>query len=150
MGLPKGMAEISTGLPHTAKAVGLISMDIFTDICFILQPLSNAYHELAQVYSSNNPAELRNLVNKHGETFTRDNNMGLVKQCLSSLYKKNIQRLTKVRIHTPFTPVCIPSIPDNEAHITRGGNVFPKCWLLFSYLSCSVSTFLLNYIFSIL
>lgn len=60
------------------------------------QPLSNAYHELAQVYTTNNPAELRNLVNKHSETFTRDNNTGLVKQCLSSLYKKNIQRLTKV------------------------------------------------------
>ncbi|GAB5580609.1 COP9 signalosome complex subunit 3 [Prionailurus iriomotensis] len=58
-------------------------------------PLSNAYHELAQVYSTNNPSELRNLVSKHSETFTRDNNMGLVKQCLSSLYKKNIQRLTK-------------------------------------------------------
>lgn len=61
-----------------------------------LQPLSNAYHELAQVYTTNNPAELRNVVNKHSETFTRDNNTGLVKQCLSSLYKKNIQRLTKV------------------------------------------------------
>uniref|UniRef100_G1PBY2 COP9 signalosome complex subunit 3 n=1 Tax=Myotis lucifugus TaxID=59463 RepID=G1PBY2_MYOLU len=60
-----------------------------------IKPLSNAYHELAQVYSTNNPSELRNLVNKHSETFTRDNNMGLVKQCLSSLYKKNIQRLTK-------------------------------------------------------
>ncbi|MBN3276616.1 CSN3 protein, partial [Polyodon spathula] len=60
-----------------------------------IKPLSIAYHELAQVYSTNNPAELRNLVNKHNETFTRDNNMGLVKQCLSSLYKKNIQRLTK-------------------------------------------------------
>ncbi|XP_012516106.1 PREDICTED: COP9 signalosome complex subunit 3-like [Propithecus coquereli] len=59
------------------------------------RPLSNAYHELAQVYSTNNPSELQNLVNKHSETFTRDNNMGLVKQCLSSLYKKNIQRLTK-------------------------------------------------------
>ncbi|XP_036749905.1 COP9 signalosome complex subunit 3 isoform X2 [Manis pentadactyla] len=61
-----------------------------------IKPLSNAYHELAQVYSTNNPSELRNLVNKHSETFTRDNNMGLVKQCLSSLYKKNIQRLTKI------------------------------------------------------
>ncbi|XP_066185938.1 COP9 signalosome complex subunit 3 isoform X7 [Sylvia atricapilla] len=65
---------------------------IHADLC---QPLSNAYHELAQVYSTNKPSELRNLVNKHSETFTRDNNMGLVKQCLSSLYKKNIQRLTK-------------------------------------------------------
>lgn len=64
---------------------------------YYLQPLSNAYHELAQVYTTNNPSELRSLVNKHSETFTRDNNTGLVKQCLSSLYKKNIQRLTKVR-----------------------------------------------------
>ncbi|RXN25992.1 COP9 signalosome complex subunit 3 [Labeo rohita] len=61
-----------------------------------IKPLSNAYHELAQVYATNNPAELRALVNKHSETFTRDNNTGLVKQCLSSLYKKNIQRLTKI------------------------------------------------------
>lgn len=69
----------------------------------VRQPLSNAYHELAQVYTTNNPAELRSLVNKHSETFTRDNNTGLVKQCLSSLYKKNIQRLTKVRGHTCVT-----------------------------------------------
>uniref|UniRef100_A0A8B9JVF9 COP9 signalosome complex subunit 3 n=1 Tax=Astyanax mexicanus TaxID=7994 RepID=A0A8B9JVF9_ASTMX len=61
-----------------------------------IKPLSNVYHELAQVYATNNPAELRNVVNKHSETFTRDNNTGLVKQCLSSLYKKNIQRLTKI------------------------------------------------------
>ncbi|XP_044289644.1 COP9 signalosome complex subunit 3 isoform X1 [Varanus komodoensis] len=61
-----------------------------------IKPLSNAYHELAQVYATNKPSELRNLVNKHSETFARDNNMGLVKQCLSSLYKKNIQRLTKI------------------------------------------------------
>lgn len=60
-----------------------------------IKPLSNAYHELAQVYASNNPSELRAVVSRHGETFTRDNNSGLVKQCLSSLYKKNIQRLTK-------------------------------------------------------
>uniref|UniRef100_A0A673J3S2 COP9 signalosome complex subunit 3 n=1 Tax=Sinocyclocheilus rhinocerous TaxID=307959 RepID=A0A673J3S2_9TELE len=60
-----------------------------------IKPLSNAYHELAQVYATNNPSELRTVVNKHSETFARDNNSGLVKQCLSSLYKKNIQRLTK-------------------------------------------------------
>uniref|UniRef100_A0A671LVZ9 COP9 signalosome complex subunit 3 n=1 Tax=Sinocyclocheilus anshuiensis TaxID=1608454 RepID=A0A671LVZ9_9TELE len=60
-----------------------------------IKPLSNAYHELAQVYATNNPSELRTVVNKHNETFARDNNSGLVKQCLSSLYKKNIQRLTK-------------------------------------------------------
>ncbi|MFT7797979.1 COP9 signalosome complex subunit 3 [Arapaima gigas] len=60
-----------------------------------IKPLSNAYHELAQVYTTNNPVELHSVVNKHAETFTRDSNIGLVKQCLSSLYKKNIKRLTK-------------------------------------------------------
>uniref|UniRef100_A0A671ENF4 COP9 signalosome complex subunit 3 n=1 Tax=Rhinolophus ferrumequinum TaxID=59479 RepID=A0A671ENF4_RHIFE len=75
----------------------LVSLILLGKVQQWVSPLSNAYHELAQVYSTNNPSELRNLVNKHSETFTRDNNMGLVKQCLSSLYKKNIQRLTKVR-----------------------------------------------------
>lgn len=74
---------------------------------FVPQPLSNAYHELAQVYTTNNPAELRSLVNKHSETFTRDNNTGLVKQCLSSLYKKNIQRLTKVSCVCVFSMWCV-------------------------------------------
>lgn len=75
-----------------------------------LQPLSNAYHELAQVYTTNNPAELRSLVNKHSETFTRDNNTGLVKQCLSSLYKKNIQRLTKVRSASESVTASVKSL----------------------------------------
>ena len=56
------------------------------------------------MYSTNNPSELRSLVTKHSEIFTRDNNMGLVKQCLSSLYKKNIQRLTKVQSCGPPEP----------------------------------------------
>ncbi|KAG7267448.1 hypothetical protein CRUP_033403 [Coryphaenoides rupestris] len=47
------------------------------------KPLSNAYHELAQVYATNNPGELRNLVSKHGETFTRDSNTGLTFLTLS-------------------------------------------------------------------
>ncbi|XP_061088860.1 COP9 signalosome complex subunit 3 isoform X2 [Conger conger] len=64
-------------------------------VCRFVKPLSNAYHELAQAYATNDPAVLRGLVNKHSDLFTRDNNMGLVKQCLASLYKKNIQRLTK-------------------------------------------------------
>lgn len=39
---------------------------------------------------------------------TQDNNMGLVKQCVTSMYKKNIQRLTKVCAEIPHTP---PSAP---------------------------------------
>ncbi|PZC82023.1 COP9 signalosome complex subunit 3 isoform X2 [Helicoverpa zea] len=55
-------------------------------VCRFLKPLSVAYHELA---TSQHAAI------KHRETFVRDKNMGLVNQVLSSMYKKNIQRLTK-------------------------------------------------------
>lgn len=60
-----------------------------------IKPLSQAYHELANVYATNSTEELRQIVTKYAETFTRDDNMGLAKQVVASLYKKNIQRLTK-------------------------------------------------------
>ncbi|XP_064609422.1 COP9 signalosome complex subunit 3-like [Liolophura sinensis] len=60
-----------------------------------IKPLCQPYHELSSSYNSNNPADLRATVTKHTETFTRDSNLGLVKQCITSIYKKNIQRLTK-------------------------------------------------------
>ncbi|XP_073968774.1 COP9 signalosome subunit 3 [Rhodnius prolixus] len=60
-----------------------------------IKPLSQSYHELANVYATNNTEDLRLCVSKYSDTFIRDGNMGLTKQVLSSLYKKNIQRLTK-------------------------------------------------------
>ncbi|XP_076331243.1 COP9 signalosome subunit 3 [Tachypleus tridentatus] len=68
-----------------------------------IKPLSQAYHDLATAYTTNNPDEIRTVINKHTDTFTRDSNMGLVKQCLSSLYKKNIQRLTKTFLTLSLT-----------------------------------------------
>lgn len=60
-----------------------------------MKPLSHAYHDLSSAYNSSNSDEVRNVVNKYKDSFIRDTNMGLVKQVVSSLYKKNIQRLTK-------------------------------------------------------
>lgn len=60
-----------------------------------MKPLSHAYHDLSSAYNSSNSDEVRNVVNKYRDSFLRDTNMGLVKQVVSSLYKKNIQRLTK-------------------------------------------------------
>ncbi|XP_039285710.1 LOW QUALITY PROTEIN: COP9 signalosome complex subunit 3 [Nilaparvata lugens] len=60
-----------------------------------IKPLSQAYHDLATVYASNNSDELSNIVSNYQEMFNREGNMGLVKQVVASLYKKNIQRLTK-------------------------------------------------------
>ncbi|KAH9502501.1 COP9 signalosome complex subunit 3 [Bulinus truncatus] len=60
-----------------------------------IKPLCQPYVDLAAVYLQNNLADLRMTVVKHTDIFNRDNNMGLVKQCMTSLIKKNIQRLTK-------------------------------------------------------
>lgn len=61
-----------------------------------IKPLSQNYHELANVYiNTGSPEAVRSVITKHQEAFVRDNNMGLVKQVLSTLYKKKIQRLTK-------------------------------------------------------
>ncbi|XP_036346309.1 COP9 signalosome complex subunit 3-like [Rhagoletis pomonella] len=60
-----------------------------------MKPLAQAYHDLATAYSTSSSDELRIVMNKSSDTFTRDKNMGLVKQVVTSLYKKNIQRLTK-------------------------------------------------------
>lgn len=60
-----------------------------------MKPLSYAYHDLATAFLTTSREEVLNIVNKYREIYVRDTNMGLVKQVISSLYKKNIQRLTK-------------------------------------------------------
>lgn len=60
-----------------------------------MRPLSHAYHELGSAYNNGSSEELRNVMLKHRDTYERDKNFGLVKQVIGSLYKKNIQRLTK-------------------------------------------------------
>lgn len=60
-----------------------------------MKPLGQQYQELATAYQMNSCEEVQNIITKYQQLFTRDHNMGLVKQVLSYLYKKNIQRLTK-------------------------------------------------------
>lgn len=60
-----------------------------------IKPLSQQYQELAAAYQVNSCEEVQNIITKYQQLFVRDHNMGLVKQVLAYLYKKNIQRLTK-------------------------------------------------------
>ncbi|CAJ1947596.1 unnamed protein product [Sphenostylis stenocarpa] len=53
------------------------------------------YVELANSYSTGKVAELEAYVKTNAEKFESDNNLGLVKQVVSSMYKRNIQRLTQ-------------------------------------------------------
>lgn len=60
-----------------------------------IKPLSQVYWDLGNAFQTNCPDKLSQVINKNQETFVRDQNLGLVKQCMCALYKKNIQRLTK-------------------------------------------------------
>lgn len=53
------------------------------------------YTKFAHEFPSLNYEKLRKLVNNGTSTFERDENMGLIKQCLTQVHKRNIQRLTK-------------------------------------------------------
>ncbi|XP_066992118.2 COP9 signalosome complex subunit 3 isoform X2 [Anabrus simplex] len=86
-----------------------------------IKPLSQAYHDLASAYGTNNSDELRAVFGKYQETFARDKNTGLVKQVLASLYKKNIQRLTKTFLTLSLSDVAsrvqLASPSDAEKYI---------------------------------
>ncbi|XP_054286269.1 COP9 signalosome complex subunit 3-like [Macrosteles quadrilineatus] len=86
-----------------------------------IKPLSQAYHDLANACTTNNAIEAQAILTKYHDTFNRDTNIGLTKQVVASLYKKNIQRLTKTFLTLSLTDVAsrvhLPSPADAEKHI---------------------------------
>ncbi len=63
-----------------------------------IKPICSIYHELAQAFMSYDQEKLTDLRSKYYDTFVQDKNVGLVMQLEQSLYKKNIQKLTKTYI----------------------------------------------------
>ncbi|RZC70037.1 hypothetical protein C5167_033156 [Papaver somniferum] len=60
-----------------------------------LKHFSQPYLDLATSYGTGKIAELESCVATHREKFESDTNLGLVNQVVTSLYKRNIQRLTQ-------------------------------------------------------
>ncbi|KAH6758577.1 Proteasome component domain protein [Perilla frutescens var. hirtella] len=60
-----------------------------------LKNFSPPYLELVNSYSTGRVSELENCVLANRDKFESDKNLGLVKQVVSSMYKRNIQRLTQ-------------------------------------------------------
>ncbi|KAG0729014.1 COP9 signalosome complex subunit 3 [Chionoecetes opilio] len=79
----------------TGVLIGKIPKYASLVVTRFIKPLSQVYWDLGQAFATNCPDKVCGVINKNQETFTGDQNMGLVKQCLSALYKKNIQRLTR-------------------------------------------------------
>ncbi|XP_073311439.1 COP9 signalosome complex subunit 3 [Primulina huaijiensis] len=60
-----------------------------------LKNFSQPYLELVNSYSTGRISELETFVQANKDKFESDKNLGLVKQVVSSMYKRNIQRLTQ-------------------------------------------------------
>ncbi|KAK2661523.1 hypothetical protein Ddye_000097 [Dipteronia dyeriana] len=77
--------QFSTNLPKYTSSAAQRNLKNFCQF----------YIELANNYNSGKVAELETYVRVNREKFESDNNLGLVKQVISSMYKRNIQRLTQ-------------------------------------------------------
>lgn len=86
-----------------------------------IKHLSRPYQDLSVAYGTNNCSEVQEMITKYQDVFTRDNNLGLVKQVLSYLYKKNIQGLTSTFLTLSLTDVAsrvnLPGPADAEKYI---------------------------------
>ncbi|PIA33675.1 hypothetical protein AQUCO_04000025v1 [Aquilegia coerulea] len=60
-----------------------------------VKSLCQHYLDLGEVYSTGQIFELESFVEANRQKFESENNLGLVKQVISSLYKRNIHRLTQ-------------------------------------------------------
>ncbi|MBA0873201.1 hypothetical protein Goshw_029125 [Gossypium schwendimanii] len=90
--------QLSTSLPKYASGVAQRNLK---SLCLVhFNSRTNdvegfSYIELANSYNNGKIADLETYVQANMEKFGSDNNLGLVKQVVSSIYKRNIQRLTQ-------------------------------------------------------
>ncbi|CAN6575100.1 unnamed protein product [Malus baccata var. baccata] len=81
------------------------------------------YIELAHCYVSGKIVHLEAMVDRHKEKFENDNNLGLVKQVLSSQYKRNIQRLTQTYLTLSLQDIAnsvqLNSAKEAEMHVLQ-------------------------------
>ena len=79
----------------------------YTSPCVLKQRkvIGHSYLKFASEYSSLNYDKLRRLVTANSDNFELDENMGLIKQCLTQVHKRNIQRLTKTFLTLPLKDV---------------------------------------------
>eukprot|EP00897_Mesotaenium_endlicherianum_P004396 jgi/Mesen1/3985/ME000210S03225 len=81
------------------------------------------YVELSNTYASRDMDDLKRCLASREETFKADNNLGLAKQVVTSLYNRSIQRLTQtyltLSLHDIASSVKLGSAKDAELHVLR-------------------------------
>eukprot|EP01102_Stenamoeba_stenopodia_P021489 TRINITY_DN866_c0_g1_i1.p1 TRINITY_DN866_c0_g1~~TRINITY_DN866_c0_g1_i1.p1 ORF type:complete len:430 (+),score=72.25 TRINITY_DN866_c0_g1_i1:139-1428(+) len=90
-----------------------------------------AYSDFANAFSTYNPEETHKVAASHAEAFQKDRNFGIVKQCIKSLYRRNILRHTQTYLTLSLsdiaTSVKLESPKEAEKsvlHMIEEGNIF--------------------------
>ena len=95
----------------------------YTSQCLLRQrkQVGSIYLKLALEYVSLNYEKIQRFVSTNTAAYERDENMGLIKQCLTQVHKRNIQRLTKTFLTLPLRDVAnyvgLASEKEAELHI---------------------------------
>lgn len=88
-----------------------------------LKNFSQTYLELVNSYSTGRISELETFVQANKEKFLSDKNLGLVKQVVSSMYKRNIQRLTQTYLTLSLQDIAntvqLSSPKEAEMHVLQ-------------------------------
>ncbi|XP_072990884.1 COP9 signalosome complex subunit 3 [Typha latifolia] len=84
---------------------------------------TQTYNDLSTCYATGKYSELEAFIQSNIEKFQSDNNLGLVKQVLSSLYKRNIQRLTQTYLTLSLQDIAnavqLRTPKEAEMHVLR-------------------------------
>lgn len=76
----------------------------------------SAYSEFAEAFAAGKPEELRACLQKHQAAFAADNNLGLAKQCLPALMRKQIRSLTETYLTLSLSAIAeMVGLPDAAA-----------------------------------
>jgi len=88
-----------------------------------LKTACHQYIEFANAFTSTNHEEVVKSANTHSELFAKDKNLGLIKQVIQSMYKRNIQRHTETYLTLSLTDIAdsakLPSAKEAEKRILR-------------------------------
>eukprot|EP01119_Soliformovum_irregulare_P008276 TRINITY_DN21405_c0_g1_i1.p1 TRINITY_DN21405_c0_g1~~TRINITY_DN21405_c0_g1_i1.p1 ORF type:complete len:436 (-),score=94.88 TRINITY_DN21405_c0_g1_i1:62-1369(-) len=81
------------------------------------------YQEFITIYTTLNTNDLHKCAEQHSELFKKDNNFGLVKQCIQALYRRNIQRFTQTYLTFSLQDIAsnsnLPSATEAEKQVVR-------------------------------
>eukprot|EP00850_Spirogloea_muscicola_P004395 SM000019S04939 [mRNA] locus=s19:148565:150122:+ [translate_table: standard] len=88
-----------------------------------LKSCAQDYVDIMAVYGTRSIGDLERCVAGHEDVLRRDNNLGLAKQVVASLYKRNIQRLTQTYLTLSLADIAatvqLPGPKEAELHILR-------------------------------